>query len=198
MSDDDALFAPLRDLLGARGLGDSLPRLEAAFRLAARAHAGQSRASGEPYLSHPVAVARILLEEWSVTDPDLLAAALLHDAVEDAEAVTLEVVDAEAGPVVRDLVDRLTKAPAEGPEAKAERDRRYYARLADGPPGAALVKAADRVHNLRSMAGSGWPEAKQRGYVAEAREEILPVVRPAWPGAARALEAAAGQALDRL
>ena len=77
-----------------------------AYAYAAAAHAGQVRLSGEPYLSHPLAVAEVLAELGF--DAHAVAAGLLHDTVEDTK-VTLEEVDAEFGEQVADIVDGVTK-----------------------------------------------------------------------------------------
>ncbi len=193
---EDEELADLLGALAARGLGDAAGRVEEAFRLAARAHASQTRSDGAPYLKHPVDVVKFLLGEWGVTDADLLVAGLLHDAVEDSP-LTLDEVEAAFGSDVRALVDALTK-PA-GEADKAERDRAYFERLRAAPEGAAIVKAADRVSNLRDLLVARWPEAKKRGYVAEATEQLLPIVRERAPAAvAEALERAAREALARL
>lgn len=172
-NEDDEL-ADLLSACAVRGVAAD-QALETAFRMAVEAHARQTRSDGAPYLTHPVAVARILLDEWGVTDPQVLSAALLHDAVEDS-ALTFAQVEAALGKPVRDLVDVLTKPKADA-EAKPARDKAYFERLAAAPPEAALIKAADRVSNLRDLLRARWPEEKKRGYVAEALEQILPVVR---------------------
>jgi len=195
---EDELLAQLLEALARAGLVGAAQRVEAAFRLAALAHTGQERSCGLPYLVHPVGVARILLEEWGVTDPDLVAAGLLHDAVEDAEAVDLPAVEAAAGARVREVVDHLTKPPLAEGQAKADRDAAYFRRLGAGPADAVLVKAADRLDNLRSLLTARWPEAKKRGYVAEATDAILPLVRGPWPDAAARLEAEATDVLARI
>jgi ubiquinone/menaquinone biosynthesis C-methylase UbiE len=196
----------LADLLGAlalRGLGGHADRVEAAVRTAARAHEGQTRSDGSPYLRHPLDVARRLVG-WGVEDADVLVAGLLHDAVEDSP-LTLDEVEAAFGARVRALVDVLTKPPkpttpeGETPEQKAARERAYFDRLRAGPAEAATIKAADRVSNLRDLLTARWPEEKKRAYVAEALEAILPVVKERAPAAvAAALEETARDVLERL
>lgn len=188
---ETALLQDLFALLERCGLAD--PRAEAAFRLAARAHRGQTRSDGPPYLVHPLNAARIVLEEWGHPDVDLACAALLHDALEDGPIAPAE-VEAAAGPRVLRLVELLTKAPVP-PEQKAERDRAYYAALQQDP-GARLVKAADRLDNLRSLRTARWPVAKKRAYAEEALRDVLPAVREGWPREAAILEALARAALD--
>lgn len=205
MTEDDEL-AKLLELLATRGLADAGPRVEAAFRLAARAHSGQLRSHGEPYLEHPIGVCRLLLEEWGQDDPDVLCAALLHDAVEDSP-LTLDEVESRLGKRVRELVDLVTKmkvpddpgAPEEAKlMAKTLRDKIYFTRLAAGPKEAALLKAADRIDNLRDILIARWPEAKKRDYCQEALEKILPLVEGRAPEAARQLADTAREVLARL
>jgi guanosine-3',5'-bis(diphosphate) 3'-pyrophosphohydrolase len=172
-NEDDEL-ADLLAALAKRGIAEAGGVVERAFRVAARAHAGQQRSDGAPYLKHPVAVARILLDEWGITGTDELVAALLHDAVEDSP-LTLDEVERGFGARARGLVDVLTKPKSDAD--KAERDRAYFARLEEGPREAVTIKAADRVSNLRDLLVARWPEAKKRAYVAEAMEKLLPIVR---------------------
>ena len=185
MNESEAL-ADLLAELASKGAHEASRAVDAALRLAWRAHSGQFRSGGLPYATHPVRVARVLLAEWHVIDRDVLVAALLHDAVEDTD-VTLEDVEAQFGARARDLVDHVTKPRVAAGQTKAEMLATYYGRLRDGPPGALLVKAADRIDNLRDMAGASWPAEKKRTYAAEALDEILPLVEPHWPRAAMRL-----------
>lgn len=178
-------MTPLEAAVRAAGLRwDVVGR---ALDAATRAHEGQTRRDGSPYVVHPIRVALVALE-WGVRDEAVLAAALLHDALEDT-ALGADEVERLGGPRTRELVELLTKPDEAGYPSKAERDRFYFERLRAGPPEAALLKCADRVDNLRDMAGSGWSPAKKRDYVGEARLWILPVARDRHPEAARRLEA---------
>ena len=80
-----------------------------ALDFASELHAGQRRRSGAPYISHPCSVAEILVREMHSTDPLLLAAALLHDVVEDVPWVSLDDIDARFGYPVAELVDGVHK-----------------------------------------------------------------------------------------
>ena len=80
-----------------------------ALSFAVSAHEGQRRKSGEAYVSHPCAVARILVREMEVRDPQILAAAALHDTVEDVAEVTNEVIGEIFGKHVEEIVDGCTK-----------------------------------------------------------------------------------------
>lgn len=167
----------------ARGHALDAVVLERVVRAAFQAHDGQKRKDGAPYIVHPLRVATCVVEELGAKDTDLVAAALLHDTVEDTE-LTLEAVEALAGPRVRALVDLLTKPDI---QPKDELDRVYFKKLGEGDAGASVVKCADRIDNLRDMARSGWPLKKKHDYIREAREKILPVARARAPEAAKAL-----------
>ena len=87
--------------------GDSYKLVEKAYHFAEKAHAGQTRKSGEPYFIHPCFVASILTE--LMIDAPTIAAGLLHDTVEDCEGITLETIQQEFGTEVARLVDGVTK-----------------------------------------------------------------------------------------
>ncbi|NTV13326.1 MAG: bifunctional (p)ppGpp synthetase/guanosine-3',5'-bis(diphosphate) 3'-pyrophosphohydrolase [Desulfobulbaceae bacterium] len=145
-----------------------------AFSFAVDAHQHQRRKSGEAYVSHPCEVSRILVEEFGVRDPETLAAAVLHDTVEDVKEVTLEVIGEMFGKGVEDIVDGLTKM------ADFEGDQQAYVKQVHRKIflGSAsrlevmLIKLADRLHNLRTMASM--PRHKQQ----KIAEETLDVYAP--------------------
>jgi GTP pyrophosphokinase len=124
-----------------------------ALDFAAELHAGQRRKSGAPYISHPCAVAEILAREMQFKDPVLLAAALLHDVVEDVPWMSLEDVENRFGPTVAELVDGVTKL------ARYHLDRALLKDLthskifisASRRLGVLIIKLADRLHNLRTL-----------------------------------------------
>lgn len=177
----EAALQRIERLAREHGLDAAL--LARVLRAAWTAHDGQKRKSGEPYIVHPLRVAFCVAEELGARDTDLVAAALLHDTVEDTD-LTLAGVEHLAGPRVRTLVDLLTKPKLDDKKAL---DRIYFAKLREGDAGASIVKCADRIDNLRDMKGSGWPETKKRAYIAEAREKILPVAEEKCPDAASVL-----------
>ncbi len=204
MINEDELLVELLEALARAGHMEATATIEDAFRVASVAHRGQQREDGSPYVLHPLRVATLLLERWGASEPEVLCAALLHDAVEDSE-VTLEQVEERFGVRVRELVDHLTKAALseglseeERAAAKAERNAAYYERLAEGPPEALLIKAADRLDNLGELLVARWSEEKKRAYAREALEEIAPRVRPHHPAPAGDIEEAAREALARL
>lgn len=138
--------------------------LETAFRLAERVHRGQGRKTrGDvpiPYITHPLRVALILAEEWEHTDRETLAAALMHDVIEDAQApespeqLSLE-IRRSFGAEVDNAVWTLTK-PTPGPmEVRTARDARYFSELRKSAEWVRLIKCADRVDNLRDACAWG-------------------------------------------
>lgn len=144
-----------------------------AYALATIAHSGQYRQSGEPYIDHPVAVATILLELR--LDAESLAAALLHDVVEDT-GVSLEVITAFFGASIAHLVDGVTKLS--GLESKSKEEiqagsyRKMFIATADDPR-VILIKLADRLHNMRTLGAT--PPAKQKRVARETLDIYAPL-----------------------
>jgi len=122
--------------------------IERAYTAAERAHSGQKRKSGEPYITHPVAVAQILADLG--IGPKTLAAALLHDTVEDTE-YTLEMVRRDFGDEVAMLVDGVTKLDKlkYGDSAQAETVRKMVVAMSRDIR-VLVIKLADRLHNART------------------------------------------------
>ncbi|MHC5027931.1 MAG: HD domain-containing protein [Planctomycetota bacterium] len=118
---------------------------QAAASLAARAHAGQRRKDGKtPYAAHPTRVALTLTTVFGCNDEEILAAALLHDVIEDTTVDYDDLLE-HFGPRVADLVAALSKDPR---LVEAERERRYDEQLAAAPWEARLIKLADVYDNL--------------------------------------------------
>lgn len=129
----------------------NLELIQRAYVYAASAHAGQTRLSGEPYLSHPLAVADTLAEMGF--DEPTVAAGLLHDTVEDTKA-TIEQIDDDFGEEVADIVDGVTKIsliPFENKEeAQAENIRKMILAMSHDMR-VLMVKLADRLHNMSTL-----------------------------------------------
>ena len=125
--------------------------LQRAYTLAEQAHKGQSRLSGEPYVTHPVAVAGILADLG--LDADTLVAALLHDTVEDTD-VTREQLSEQFGVHVAKLVDGVTKLGKihvhSREQAQAENIRKMLVAMAEDIR-VVLIKLGDRLHNMRTV-----------------------------------------------
>ena len=123
-----------------------------AYAYAEKAHENQRRKSGDPYFSHPCAVAVILAD--LMLDASTIAAGLLHDCVEDVEGCTLETIRAEFGQEVELLVDGVTKLSqlnfASREEAQAETLRKMFLAMAKDIR-VVLIKLADRLHNMRTL-----------------------------------------------
>ena len=140
----------LRTLCGERGL--DLDVVAAAVAFADRAHDGQLRRSGEPYVTHALEVAALVVDVGASTA--MVAAALLHDTVEDA-GVTLTEIAETFGEDVASMVEGCAKVAAVHPSAadafaEADRLRRLFVALA-ADPRVVVVKLCDRLHNLRTI-----------------------------------------------
>ncbi|MDY0258205.1 RelA/SpoT family protein [Desulfovibrio sp.] len=139
------------DKIAAHNPSADLELIQKAYVFAATAHVGQTRLSGEPYLSHPLAVADTLAEMGF--DEATVAAGLLHDTVEDTKA-TIEELDENFGEDVADIVDGVTKIsmiPFENKEeAQAENIRKMILAMSHDMR-VLMVKLADRLHNMRTL-----------------------------------------------
>src|ERR687883_161204 len=144
-----------------------------AFRYAANAHEGQTRRSGEPFIMHPVGVAKICAQLR--LDEQTLAAALLHDVVEDTGA-ELDEVRSEFGDEVARLVDGVTKLTRvqfqSREQAEAENYRKMIVAMAEDER-VILIKLADRLHNLRQIEYLG--KQKQLQKARETLEVYAPL-----------------------
>jgi GTP pyrophosphokinase len=145
--------------------------LQRGYDLAEERHRGQRRKSGDPYITHPLAVATILAELGM--DTTTLVAALLHDTVEDT-GLAIEVVAAEFGPEVAHLVDGVTKLDKVkfGEAAEAETIRKMIVAMARDPR-VLVIKLADRLHNMRTL--RFLPPAKQERKARETLEVLAPL-----------------------
>ncbi|MES2991280.1 MAG: bifunctional (p)ppGpp synthetase/guanosine-3',5'-bis(diphosphate) 3'-pyrophosphohydrolase [Pseudomonadota bacterium] len=145
-----ASFAALTHKLDYLDPAD-IKRVREAYRFADEAHLGQFRASGEPYITHPIAVAG-LCAEWKL-DAQAIMAALMHDAMEDCGITKIELIE-KFGASVADLVDGLTKLDklqfSTREESQAESFRKMLLAMARDVR-VILIKLADRLHNMRTM-----------------------------------------------
>jgi len=144
-----------------------------AFRFAAAAHEGQKRRSGEPFITHPVGVAKICVELR--LDEETVAAALLHDVVEDTD-ITIDTIRKEFGAEIAALVDGVTKLTRvqfqTREQAEAENYRKMVVAMAEDVR-VILIKLADRLHNLRTIEYLG--KEKQIRKSKEALEVYAPL-----------------------
>jgi GTP pyrophosphokinase len=147
--------------------------LSRAYRISAQAHQGQKRMSGDDFVSHSVAVATILAEQQM--DTTTIAAALLHDVVEDSN-VTLDLLRKDFGNEVADLVDGLTKIKALNFRSTAEEQAENYRKLLMSVARDArviIIKLADRLHNMRTL--DPLPPDKRKRIALETRELYAPL-----------------------
>jgi GTP pyrophosphokinase len=144
-------FGDLTDRLKSYLSSADIQRVKEAFRFSDAAHLGQFRKSGEPYITHPIAVAE-LLAGWRL-DAAAIQAALLHDVMEDSGIVKQELAE-RFGPVVAELVDGVSKLDrlsfASNAQAQAESFRKMLLAMARDVR-VILIKLADRLHNVRTL-----------------------------------------------
>ena len=186
-------FDELRQLMKPRCTPEELERIKHAYEMAERAHFEQVRSTGEPYITHPLAVAGILA--YLKLDPETICAALLHDTVEDT-MITLDMIQADFGKDVAHLVNSVTKLskheglkkqltdgsiPSEQNSAsalsyrtdrEAESVRKMMLGLADDIR-VVLIKLADRLHNMRTL--DAVPLEKQKRIARETLEIFAPL-----------------------
>jgi GTP pyrophosphokinase len=148
------------------------PIIGHAYHLANASHEGQSRDAGQPFITHPIGVALILASELGFArDAEMMAAALLHDAVEDS-ALTFEDLEPTFGKTIVALISGVTKVSG----AKHNREARRTATLqhlfsaAHQDPRVLILKLADRVHNMRSI--HGIKESKRRRRIAQETADV--------------------------
>jgi GTP pyrophosphokinase len=151
---------------------DDSKMIRKAYEMAVQAHAEQRRKSGESYILHPIAVARICSEEIGL-GPTAVACALLHDVVEDTD-ITLDEIEHEFGIRVRKIVDGLTKLDnaynSESPQA--ENFKKVLSTLVEDVR-VVLIKMADRLHNMRTL--GSMPRHKQLKIAAETSYMYAPL-----------------------
>ncbi|QCB97501.1 bifunctional (p)ppGpp synthetase/guanosine-3',5'-bis(diphosphate) 3'-pyrophosphohydrolase [Arthrobacter sp. PAMC25564] len=159
------ILEPLLRTVRANNPKEDFDLIQRAFVVAERCHRGQKRKSGDPYITHPVAVATILAELG--LSGTTLAAALLHDTVEDT-SYTLEDLKAEFGPEVAMLVDGVTKLDkvSFGEAAQSETVRKMVVAMAKDIR-VLMIKLADRLHNART-----WRFVSAESSAKKARETL--------------------------
>ena len=175
----------------------NLALLLKALSFAAHKHRDQRRKDAEasPYINHPIALAEVLAGEGGVTDLEVLAAALLHDTIEDT-ATTMEELLEHFGARIAGMVAEVTD-DKELP--KAERKRLQIEHAAGISPGAKLVKLADKICNLRDVAErppAKWDLARRREYFDWAKR-VIDGARGAPDSSSHKLEAAFDAAYAR-
>ena len=189
---------------------DQIQEIYRAYLVGAEAHEGQQRVSGEPYISHPVAVARILAEMRM--DAESIIAAILHDVIEDTPTLKEHLAE-QFGDEVAELVDGVSKLTQidfrSKAEAQAENFRKMMLAMVKDIR-VIIIKLADRLHNMRTL--DAMPPAKRRRIASETMDIYAPIanrlgifkmrhelldlsIRAAYPMRYRALENACREAV---
>lgn len=167
----DALAKSLSDYLST----EQVNQVRRAYYYAEQAHEGQNRRSGEPYVTHPLAVATILSEMHM--DAQSLMAAMLHDVIEDTN-VTKQGLSDQFGDVVAELVDGVSKLTRIEFQSKAEQQAENFQKMALAMAKdirVILVKLADRLHNMRTL--GAMPPEKRRRIARETLEIYAPIAQ---------------------
>ncbi|HRE31650.1 MAG TPA: HD domain-containing protein, partial [Candidatus Berkiella sp.] len=166
-------FTDLRDELALYLSPEQVEEITHAYLLAEKAHEGQKRYTGEPYISHPVEVARILAGLHM--DHQCIMAAMLHDVIEDT-AIDKSAIVARFGEKVAELVDGVSKLKQikfeSKEQAQAENFRKMMLAMAQDIR-VILIKLADRLHNMRTLACL--PAPKRRRIALETLEIYAPI-----------------------
>ena len=169
ITDIDELFARIEEYLTP----EQVAFVRKAYELAAKAHAAQTRKSGEPYIIHPIGVVSILV--GLQMDDKTLAAAFLHDVVEDTD-YKLDYIKEQFGTVVANLVDGVTKLGKIEYISKEDRQIENYRKMFLAMARdirVVLIKLADRLHNMRTM--KYMPVHKQQSISRETLEIYAPL-----------------------
>jgi len=159
------------------GLREALPEaaletVRRAARAAERWHGTQTRPTGAPYTEHLLEALEVLVRGAGEHDPDVLAAALLHDVAEDTPATVAD-VEAEFGPVVAEYVDWLTRPPVRSRQERRSAKVGYLRRLREAPSQVITIKLADRASNVQTL--DRMPPDFQRRYYTETVVYLLPL-----------------------
>src|SRR5690349_6915332 len=166
-------FRDLLKLVRENRPGDDLDIIQRAYEFSLQHHNGQTRASGEPYLVHPLEVALVLAE--MKLDSTAIAAGLLHDAIEDTEATQEDLVK-EFGETVAHIVEGVTKIDkiefASREERQAENVRKMVLAMVDDIR-VVLIKLADRLHNMRTL--EHLPEQRRHQIAQETLDIYAPI-----------------------
>ena len=166
-------YDKLTEAIRASGRAYNMDMIEKAYRMANEAHKDARRRSGEPYICHPLAVARLVLDLGM--DTESIAASLLHDVVEDTP-ITIDEVKSAFGAEVALLVDGVTKLTkiqfSSIEEQQAENLRKMLLAMSQDVR-VMIIKLCDRLHNMRT--GDAWPEQKRRDKARETMEVYAPI-----------------------
>ena len=175
MAGENDTYFQLREKIVKSYSAEEVEQIDKAYKIAEKAHEGQKRFSGQPYIIHPVAVASILVDLFM--DYQSIVAALLHDTVEDT-VITIEDVTKEFGTEVANIVDGVTKlgkvpfGTKQKEEVQAENIRKMLLAMAEDIR-VMIIKLADRLHNMRTL--EYMREQKRRDKALETLEIYAPI-----------------------
>ena len=167
------VYDDLKHMIAETGRPYDIEMVDKAYKLSEKAHDGQFRRSGEPYICHPLHVAMLLVELGM--DSESLAAALMHDVVEDTP-IRLEEIKSMFGADVAHMVDGVTKLTkikfSSVEEQQAENLRKMLMAMSQDVR-VMIIKLCDRLHNMRT--GDAWSEQKRRDKALETMEVYAPI-----------------------
>ena len=166
-------FLQLKNQIEKDGRSIDIEVIERAYILADKSHDGQYRRSGEPFVDHPLHVASLLVDLG--LDTESVAAAILHDVVEDTE-VPLAEIEKQFGEEISNLVDGITKLgriPFSSVEEQQAENLRKLLLAMNRDIRVMIIKLCDRLHNMRTA--DGWPEQTQRDKALETIEVYAPI-----------------------
>ena len=166
-------YDKLVEAIKASGKAYNMEMIDKAYNMANDAHKGVCRRSGEPYICHPLAVARLVLDLGM--DTESIAAALLHDVVEDTPTTLADLTDAfgEEVALLVDGVTKLTKIQFSNIEELQAENLRKMLLAMSRDVRVMIIKLCDRLHNMRT--GDAWPEQKRRDKARETMEVYAPI-----------------------
>ena len=153
-----------------------IEKLDFAYDMAKYGHRNQFRESGARYFEHLRATAIILVDEFGITDVELIIAALLHDMLEDSFLLTPERIRITFGDRVSMLVATVSKPKKGDPRFKSDSERHkwYFEQIANSCVEAKLLKLADRLQNVRTLGSCSLEKQKRK--IVETREVYIPLI----------------------
>ena len=140
-----------------------------ALEVTKRAHEGQKRDEGDPYIIHPIRVANTLIYDLDITDAEMIITGLLHDVVEDTGVLTQQIKE-QFGSRVAGLTKALTR------DKEKETKREKFEKTVKGPKEVRLIKTCDWLDNLRSFVYRTDRGERWQRHIKEAREMYIPLV----------------------
>lgn len=157
-----------KDLIFLKGFASDKKYLRRAIEVACIAHKGQKRKTGEDYIDHPTTVAMFLFS-LGIKDEEILSIAMLHDVVEDTNISPEELL------LKYKMSERIVTGVTLVSKEEGYNEKTYYKEISQYPE-AAIVKVADRCHNISTMVNA-FSDEKIKGYIEETQNYILPLCK---------------------